>query len=189
MRQCCLRRCARRRWPLSDGLAPLRFGRGLAVRTTSHATAAAQRCRVICTLPGDFLSPCVISSIDGGKAMGDALNTVPVDYVCFGNHEFDWGLARCEELCAQCDFPWIMSNADWKATGAPLGNGSAVGHKRIQLLGAPLDKYATASSALIAYSSAATRAADLLARLRKLVEPLRLAVLRAKAMRTRTASG
>ena len=88
-----------------------------------RATAAAQRCRVICTLPGDFLSPCVISSIDGGKAMGDALNTVPVDYVCFGNHEFDVGPSISRRVKAFSG-KWLNSNisepAFEDAAGAPL---------------------------------------------------------------------
>ena len=78
---------------------------------------------MICTLPGDFLSPCVISSIDGGKAMGDALNTVPVDYVCFGNHEFDVGPSISRRVKAFSG-KWLNSNisepAFEDAAGAPL---------------------------------------------------------------------
>lgn len=51
---------------------------------------------VIATLSGDFLSPCLISSLDGGKAMLDVLKVVNIDYLCFGNHEFD---IRLDVLC------------------------------------------------------------------------------------------
>lgn len=40
-------------------------------------------------LSGDFLSPCLLTSLDGGKSMLDVLKVVDVDYICFGNHEFD----------------------------------------------------------------------------------------------------
>lgn len=58
------------------------------------ASADALDCVVISTLNGDFLSPCVLSSLDGGKAMGGVLDRVPIDYCCLGNHEFDVGGRR-----------------------------------------------------------------------------------------------
>ena len=47
---------------------------------------------VIASLSGDYLSPCLITSLDGGKAMLDVLKVVDIDYLCFGNHEFDVSL-------------------------------------------------------------------------------------------------
>lgn len=44
---------------------------------------------VVACLSGDFLSPCLITSLDGGKAMLDVLKVVNIDYICLGNHEFD----------------------------------------------------------------------------------------------------
>ncbi|NES20072.1 MAG: bifunctional metallophosphatase/5'-nucleotidase [Symploca sp. SIO3E6] len=49
----------------------------------------AEDATVIASLNGDFLSPCLITSLDGGKAMLDVLKIVDIDYLCFGNHEFD----------------------------------------------------------------------------------------------------
>ncbi len=46
---------------------------------------------VISCLPGDFLSPCLITSLDGGRAMLDGLKIAGLDYACMGNHEFDLG--------------------------------------------------------------------------------------------------
>ena len=31
--------------------------------------------------------------------------------------------AHREQLCGECDFPWFMSNCDWRGTGTPLGGG------------------------------------------------------------------
>jgi 2',3'-cyclic-nucleotide 2'-phosphodiesterase (5'-nucleotidase family) len=44
---------------------------------------------VITALPGDFLAPSLLSSLDRGKAMVEMLNLVGIDIVCFGNHESD----------------------------------------------------------------------------------------------------
>ena len=41
------------------------------------------------TLPGDFLSPSTLSSIDGGRGMVATLRTVGITHVSFGNHEQD----------------------------------------------------------------------------------------------------
>ena len=48
-------------------------------------------CKVISTLNGDFVGPCLMTSLDGGKTMVEALSHAQVDYACFGNHEFDLG--------------------------------------------------------------------------------------------------
>ncbi|CAK0845347.1 unnamed protein product, partial [Prorocentrum cordatum] len=47
------------------------------------------RQNVVTTLAGDFLAPSLLSSLDFGSGMVTCLNRVPVDYVCFGNHEQD----------------------------------------------------------------------------------------------------
>ncbi|NES99117.1 MAG: bifunctional metallophosphatase/5'-nucleotidase [Sphaerospermopsis sp. SIO1G1] len=47
---------------------------------------------VIASMSGDFLSPCLLTSLDGGKSMLDVLQVVNLDYICFGNHEFDVNL-------------------------------------------------------------------------------------------------
>ena len=46
-------------------------------------------CVVTSTLNGDFLSPCILTAIDGGRSMLEGLNMAEVDYVCLGNHELD----------------------------------------------------------------------------------------------------
>ena len=46
-------------------------------------------CQVICMLTGDFLSPYLLSSVDRGAGMMHALNSIPLDYLTWGNHEAD----------------------------------------------------------------------------------------------------
>ena len=41
---------------------------------------------------GDLFGPSVTSGLTRGKHMVDVLNEIKVDYGCFGNHEFDFGL-------------------------------------------------------------------------------------------------
>jgi 2',3'-cyclic-nucleotide 2'-phosphodiesterase (5'-nucleotidase family) len=43
--------------------------------------------KVVCMLTGDFLSPYLLSSVDKGKGMMNALNKIPLDYLTWGNHE------------------------------------------------------------------------------------------------------
>jgi hypothetical protein len=51
--------------------------------------AAQEGSKVVSALPGDFLSPCTSTTLDQGKTMMKAVNKAGVDYVMFGNHEFD----------------------------------------------------------------------------------------------------
>ena len=48
-------------------------------------------CVVISTLAGDFLSPCPLTALDGGRAMTEGLNKAKIEYVMLGNHELDYG--------------------------------------------------------------------------------------------------
>ena len=44
---------------------------------------------VVATLCGDFLSPCLLTSLDGGKSILEMLSVMDIDYISLGNHEFD----------------------------------------------------------------------------------------------------
>ena len=72
---------------------------------------------------GDCYSPSIMSVVSKGSQMPPVLNAIGVQAAVFGNHEFDWGLPRAEELCAQCTFPWLMSNCWVRETGRTLGGG------------------------------------------------------------------
>jgi 2',3'-cyclic-nucleotide 2'-phosphodiesterase (5'-nucleotidase family) len=47
------------------------------------------RIRCVLLLQGDFLSPYLLSSVDRGQGMMNALNKIPMDYITWGNHEAD----------------------------------------------------------------------------------------------------
>jgi len=75
---------------------------------------------VLFVLAGDFLSPSLLSRYYNGAQMVQALNAAKIDYVTFGNHEFD--LPR-DTLLARIDeskFKWISTNcAQPDGTGLP----------------------------------------------------------------------
>eukprot|EP01041_Mallomonas_annulata_P005101 gene5101-10203_t len=62
------------------------------------------------TLPGDFVSPSLLSSMDKGFGMVDCMNLAAIDYVCLGNHEADIGLKQLHNRIRQSKFQWINSN-------------------------------------------------------------------------------
>ncbi|KAJ3070623.1 hypothetical protein HDU98_006352, partial [Podochytrium sp. JEL0797] len=65
---------------------------------------------VFCLLPGDFISPSLLSSLDKGFGMIDVLNQTGIDFVCFGNHEDDIDFASLTSRIAQSDFKWVNTN-------------------------------------------------------------------------------
>ncbi|KAJ3383924.1 hypothetical protein HDU84_003283 [Entophlyctis sp. JEL0112] len=65
---------------------------------------------VLAVLPGDFLSPSLMSSLDKGFAMVDVLNKCGIDYVCFGNHEDDVDFRSLNDRIVQSSFVWVNSN-------------------------------------------------------------------------------
>lgn len=65
---------------------------------------------VLTTLAGDFLGPSLLSSLDHGKGMVDCLNNVPVDVVCFGNHESDVPYQSLARRVKEFNGTWLNSN-------------------------------------------------------------------------------
>ena len=70
-------------------------------------------------LAGDFLSPSVTGTLrhNGeriqGKQMVDVLNTAGLDYVTFGNHEFDYddkGPTVLQKRIEESTFRWVVAN-------------------------------------------------------------------------------
>ena len=55
---------------------------------------------VISMLTGDFLAPYLLSSIDRGKGMMNAIAATPIDYLTWGNHEAGTYLYDSELNCA-----------------------------------------------------------------------------------------
>ncbi|MDH5478563.1 MAG: metallophosphoesterase, partial [Nitrospinota bacterium] len=61
-------------------------------------------------ISGDFLSPSLLSSLDKGSSVIEILNLLQVDYVTFGNHDFDFGMDILKKRIKQSKFKWISSN-------------------------------------------------------------------------------
>ena len=61
-------------------------------------------------LPGDFVSPSLLSSLDRGLGMVDCMNAAGIDYVCIGNHESDIPLNALHDRIRQSRFVWLNSN-------------------------------------------------------------------------------
>ena len=68
------------------------------------------RSNVITTLAGDFLGPSLLSSLDHGVSMVDMMNRVPVDAVCFGNHESDVPYLSLKRRIEEFNGVWLNSN-------------------------------------------------------------------------------
>lgn len=58
---------------------------------TERAAAVELDCVVSSHLAGDFLSPCMLTSLDSGEAMVEGANLARLEYICLGNHEMDLG--------------------------------------------------------------------------------------------------
>ena len=43
--------------------------------------------KVVSMMTGDFLAPYLLSSVDRGQGMMNALGKIPIDYITWGNHE------------------------------------------------------------------------------------------------------
>ena len=96
---------------------------------------------VIACLSGDFLSPCLLTSVDGGKAMLDVLKVVNIDYICLGNHEFDVTVdvlrERFKTYEGKCLNSNILDLPIVDASGQPLPKYDIVevGYRRVALAG------------------------------------------------------
>jgi 5'-nucleotidase len=88
---------------LSDGTG------GLARVATVRARLAAEG-PTIFVLAGDVLSPSLLSKYFHGRQMVDAFNTARLDYVTFGNHEFELKRDTLVARIAESHFKWISAN-------------------------------------------------------------------------------
>jgi 2',3'-cyclic-nucleotide 2'-phosphodiesterase (5'-nucleotidase family) len=50
--------------------------------------------KVISMITGDFLAPYLLSSVDRGQGMMNALAKIPIDYITWGNHEVNTSISR-----------------------------------------------------------------------------------------------
>ncbi|MDO8367829.1 MAG: bifunctional metallophosphatase/5'-nucleotidase [Saprospiraceae bacterium] len=96
---------------------------GLARVATIRKDLLAKNPNTFTVLAGDFISPSVIGTLkhDGkrirGKQMIEVLNTLGLDWVVFGNHEFDYDdLADLQARLDESKFTWFSANARLKGT-------------------------------------------------------------------------
>ena len=59
---------------------------------------------------GDILSPSLISSLDQGSSMIEAMNIIGADFAGLGNHDFDFGLGPLRKRIVQSQFKWVATN-------------------------------------------------------------------------------
>jgi 5'-nucleotidase len=99
-------------------IAPVESGRkgGLARVATLLRRLEAENPNTIAVLSGDFLSPSAmgITPVDGrpvaGAQMVDTLNVLGLDYVTFGNHEFDLAEVDLVQRMSEAKFKWVNAN-------------------------------------------------------------------------------
>ncbi len=109
-------------------ISPLDGGRvgGMARVATVLQHLEAKNPNTIAVLSGDFLSPSLISSIriDGvpiaGEQMVAAMNAAGIDYVTFGNHEFDVPIGSLQRRLAELRATVVSSNVKHRTVDGSL---------------------------------------------------------------------
>lgn len=59
---------------------------------------------------GDHIQGTAFGSMDDGESVIALMNAAGYDAATLGNHEFDFGMARCVELCGMAAFPYLSCN-------------------------------------------------------------------------------
>jgi len=99
-------------------IAPLEGGSvgGMARVATLRKQLLKENPHTYTFLAGDFLNPSVIGTVklDGQRIQGahmvDVMNHADVDYVTFGNHEFDLNETNLQARLDESEFEWISAN-------------------------------------------------------------------------------
>ncbi len=112
-------------------ISPLDNGKvgGMARVATVRQELLAENPNTVTIMAGDFLSPSVTGTLryEGksikGRQMVDVMNAVGIDWVCFGNHEFDYDEKDLQERINESTFNWLNTNALQKSKGelVPFG--------------------------------------------------------------------
>jgi len=105
-------------------ISPLEGGKvgGMARVATLRKQLVQQREKVLTVMAGDFLNPSVIATVKHngerirGAQMVDVMNACKLDYVGFGNHEFDLKESDLQKRINESDFEWISSNTFHKGS-------------------------------------------------------------------------
>lgn len=105
--------------PLSDNTG------GLARVAALRKSLLVKNPNTFTVLAGDFISPSVIGTLKyenkriRGKQMVETLNTLGLDWVVFGNHEFDYDLEDLQARLDESKFTWLAANARQNTGNAP----------------------------------------------------------------------
>jgi 5'-nucleotidase len=100
-------------------IAPLEGGKagGLARVAQVRQDLLKQNPNTFTFLAGDFVSPSLLGTLSDetgtrlkGKQMIETLNALGLDYVTFGNHEFDIDSVSLQHRLNESTFTWISSN-------------------------------------------------------------------------------
>lgn len=102
-------------------ISPVENGRygGMARVATIRKELLRENPNTFTFLAGDFISPSAIGTAVyqgkriGGAQMVAAMNAAGVDYVTFGNHEFDLGYETLQSRINESAFTWISSNIQY----------------------------------------------------------------------------
>ncbi len=99
-------------------IAPIENGKAGGLARVAHLRKQLlqENPNTVTVLAGDFLNPSLIGTLkqDGksikGKHMIESMNALGVDYVCFGNHEFDLDYKDLQNRINESKFEWLGGN-------------------------------------------------------------------------------
>jgi len=114
-------------------ITPVQGKGGLAELMTLLRAERATATHHLTTVNGDFLSPSVMSSLVKGAQMVALFNTLGVDIVVFGNHEFDFGPEVTQQRMAESRFAWLGTNV-LGPDGKPFGGALATMTRQVGTL-------------------------------------------------------
>lgn len=131
-------------------IAPVKGQGGFAPLMTLLRAERARNPQALTTVGGDFLSPSLLSGTIQGEQMITLFNTVGIDVVTFGNHEFDFGPEVLKQRMAESKFPWIGTNVHGK-DGKPFAGAverwtKTIGDIKVGMLGVITPESARLSS-------------------------------------------
>ena len=87
---------------------------------------------------GDFLQGAVTGAISHGQYIVDIMKEVGYDAITIGNHEFDYGVPRLQELLPQIDYPVVTTNLFEYGKDTPMYPGYVIrqyGSKKVAFVG------------------------------------------------------
>lgn len=87
---------------------------------------------------GDFLQGAVTGAISRGQYIVDIMKVVGYDAITIGNHEFDYGVPRMQELLPQIDCPVVATNLFEYGKDTPMYPGYVIrqyGNKKVAFVG------------------------------------------------------